>query len=80
MKYIGFTQNFFLQINPSEIKAEGRAKNQHQKSENSSIPRCVELDDDEVVLADSVREVEVIQSEHKFFAFRFIGRDRCDER
>lgn len=39
------------------------------------IPWGVELDDDEVVLADSVREVGAVQSEHELLRFSLVGMD-----
>lgn len=46
------------------------------------IPWGVELDDDEVVLADSFGEVWAVQGEHELlrFRFRFLGTDPCQRR
>jgi hypothetical protein len=46
------------------------------------IPWGVELDDDEVVLADRFGEVRVVQGEHELlrFRFRFLGTDPCQRR
>jgi len=41
------------------------------------IPWGIELDDDEVVLADSFGEVRVVQGEHELLQFRILGIDPC---
>lgn len=44
------------------------------------IPRVIELDDDEVVLADSFGDVRVVQGEHELLRFRILGIDPCQRR
>nr|AFK33614.1 unknown [Lotus japonicus] len=40
-----------------------------------STPRCVEFDNDEIVLADNFRKIGVIQCEHELLSLRFNRMD-----
>ncbi len=44
------------------------------------IPWGVELDEDEIVHADSFGEVRVVHGEHELFRFRILGTDPCQRR
>ncbi|RDX70165.1 hypothetical protein CR513_50622, partial [Mucuna pruriens] len=60
------------EVRTSEHQQEKKCRN---KLKNRNKPWCIELDDDKIVLADSVVEVGVIQCENELLGLRLVSGD-----
>lgn len=59
----------------AESNINKNEKEHKQMVESNHIPRCVKLNNDEIVLANSVMEVRVVQCKDIFLCLRFLSGD-----